>query len=422
MTRLARVLCLLSVAAVLCGCGDRDKRGVTTIIFTSWGNDVEEIRLNKLIEQFEKQHPGIKIELHNTPWLRMMDKLMIASAGGLPPDVARVSSEWFHPIAARGLLEPLDAYVKRDHYDLDDFYPEAINGWGRYKGVLYQIPTDIDVHTIYYNKTMFDKHKLPYPDWSWDWDKLVEVSRKLTRDTNGDGTLDQWGYGLDFWWQGYVYANGGSVLSDDLKRCVLDSPEAVEGLQFMSDMVNKHHIAPTDNDAANLGTLKLFTTGKLGMVISGSWAAELIFPVEIKDFVYDAAPVPRGRAARATFIGGAAYAILKRSRHKEEAWEFVKFMTGKQYQRDAAIQSQIVPSRKSVAESQAYLKLAKPPANRRVFLDMIRYGRAKPGVVCAPEMDEIITNRLDLVRLGKQPAETACKQIVPVVDELLRNQ
>lgn len=422
MTRcFAAVVLAFALCLLLPGCGRR-KTEVVTLRFTSWGNDVEEVRLYKLIAQFEKQHPNIKIELQNTPWARMMDKLMVASAGGMPPDVARVSSEWFHPIAARGLLEPLDAYVKRDHYDLDDFYPEAINGWGRYRGVLYEIPTDIDIHTIYYNKTMFDKYKLPYPDWTWDWEKLVEVSRKLTEDTNGDGRLDQWGYGLDFWWQAYVYSNGGAMLSDDLRKCVLDEPKAIEGLQFMSDMVNRYHIAPTDNDAANLGTLRLFTTGKIGMIISGSWAAELIFPIEIKDFVYDAAPVPKGREERATFIGGAAYAIMKRSRHKEEAWEFLKFMTGKEYQRDAAIRSQIVPSRRSVAESDAYLKLSKPPRNRKVFLDMIKYGRAKPGVACAPEIDEIMTNKLDTVRLGKERADTACKKIAPIIDELLRHQ
>lgn len=63
------------------------------------------------------------------PWARMFDKLMISSAGGRPPDVTRVSSEWFPPLAAKGLLEPLEKYVERDNYDLEDFYPEAIEAW-----------------------------------------------------------------------------------------------------------------------------------------------------------------------------------------------------------------------------------------------------------------------------------------------------
>lgn len=416
------ILLPLLAVVFLAGCrgGDVDSR--TTIRFTSWGNDPEEQNLRKLIAVFEKSHPNVRVELEITPWSRVFDKLMISSAGGRPPDVTRISSEWFHPIAAKGLLEPLEPYVKRDGYDLEDFYPQAIEGWGKYKGVLYEIPTDIDVHAMYYNKDMFDQHKLPYPDWSWDWDKLVEMSRKLTRDTNGDGRADQWGCAPDVWWQTYVYASGGSILSEDLSRCVLDQPAAYEGLQFMSDLVNKYRVAPTAADAANLGPMKLFTTGKLGMLISGSWAAGLVFPNEIKDFTYDVAPIPKGPKARATFIGGAAYAILARSRHKEEAWEFLKFMTGKEYQRSAALRSQIVPSRISVAESGAYLTLDAPPKNRKVFLDMIAYGRVKPGVACGPEMDQIITSELDLVRLGKKSAKEACEKLAPVIDELLRNQ
>lgn len=420
-TALRCVLLLLALWAMPAGCG-RSNPGVTTIRFASWGNEVEEKNLRALIAEFERRHPRIKVEIEITPWARMFDKLMISSAGGRPPDVTRVSSEWFPPIVAKGLLEPLDKYVKRDHYDLDDFYPEALDGWGRYKGVLYEIPTDIDIYAMYYNKDMFDKAGLPYPDWSWDWNKFLEVAKKLTKDLDGDGVLDQWGCATSVWWEDYVWQSGGEIVSEDGNKCLLDRPEAYRGLQFMSDLINKYHVAPNAQEAANLGSMKLFTTGKIGMLVSGSWAAELIFKNEIKDFTYDVGPIVMGPRRRATFIGGAAYAILKRSRHKNEAWELVKWMTGKEYQRSAAIRSQIIPSRRSVAESGAYLKLNAPPKRRRVFLEMIPYGHPRPHVSCAPEMFQIISSELDLVRLGKVSAEQACRKITPVVDQLLRHR
>lgn len=415
------VIAAAAVIAALAGCGSR-KPNVTTIRFTSWGNEVEEANLRALVTEFEKRHPNIRVEIEITPWARMFDKLMISSAGGRPPDVTRISSEWFPPIAAKGLLEPLDDYIKRDNYDLDDFYPESIEGWGRYNGILYEIPTDIDVYAMYYNKDMFDKAGIPYPDWTWDWDKYVEVAAKLTRDLDGDGRLDQWGCAPDMWWQSYIYANGGLIVSEDGNKCLLDQPEAYEGLQFMSDLVNRFRVAPTPEDTQSLGASKLFTTGKIAMNVSGSWAAELIYKNEIKTFEYDIAPLPKGPKSRATFIGGAAYAVLARSRHKDEAWELVKWMTGKEYQESAAIRSQIIPSRISVAESGAYLKLDKPPKGRKVFLDMIKYGRAIPAVSCSPEMNQIIGSQLDLVRLGKKPAKDACEDVTPVVDQLLRHR
>lgn len=411
----------VSAIALMCGCG-RQQSKVTTIRFMLCTNDAEERNLRVLIKEFERRHPKIKVEVEISPWVLMFDKLMVLGAGKRPVDVVRISSEWFHPIAAKRLLEPLDRYVKRDHFDIDDFYPQAIEGWGRYKGVLYELPTDIDVYAMYYNKDMFDKYHQPYPDWSWDWSKLVEVSKKLSKDTNGDGRLDQWGCAQDDWWQSYVYQSGGSVLSQDLKTCTLDQPAAYNGLQFMGDLVSKYHVAPNANDVANLNTVRLFTTGRIGMLICGSWAADLIFKDEVKDFTYDVGPIPSGPAGRATFVGGAGYSVLRWSPHKDEAWELVKWMTGKEYQRSAAIHVGLVPSRRSVAESVAFLKQSKPPKHRGVFLDMIKYGRGRPGVPCAPEMEQVIKNELDLVRLGKEPAKTACKKIKPVVDELLRHQ
>lgn len=411
----------LALVFMLAGCGHRQKN-ITTIRFASWGNDVEEANLRAMIAEFEKRHPNIKVEVEITPWSRMLDKLMISSAGGRPPDVTRISSEWFPPIAAKGLLEPLEKYVKRDHYDLDDFYPESIEGWGKYKGVLYEIPTDIDIYAMYYNKTMFDKYHIPYPDWTWDWVKYLEVAKKLTKDLNDDGQLDQWGTTIDQWWEDFVYANGGTILSRDNNRCILNRPAAYDGIQFMGDLINKYHVAPTSEESANLGMSKLFTSGKIGMNITGSWAAELIYKKEIKNFKYDVAPIPKGPKSRASIICGAAYAVLARSHHKEEAWELVKWMTGKEYQRAAAIRSQIIPSRKSVAESGAYLHLKADPKNRKVFLDMIQYGRSVPAVSCAPEMTQIIQSEFDLVRLGDESAEDACNKVTPKINQLLRHR
>lgn len=423
---LAFLIALFLLAPLITGCGGKQP-GVTTIRFASWGNDVEEKNLRALIAEFEKRHHGrIKVEIEITPWARMLDKLMISSAGGRPPDVTRISSEWFPPIAAKGLLEPLDKYVKRDNYDLDDFYPESINGWGVWNGKLLEIPTDIDIYAMYYNKDMFDKYHIPYPDETWDWNKYLEVAKKLTMDLDGDGNLDQWGTTVDMWWQDYVYANGGTIVGRDPKTgelvCTLDQPAAYEGLQFMGDLTNKYHVAPNAEEAANLGMSKLFTTGKIGMNISGSWAAELVYKKEIKDFKYDVAPIPKGPKARVSIICGAAYAILKRSKHKEEAWELVKWMTGKEYQTAAARRSQIIPSRRSVAESGAYLHLNADPKNRKAFLYMIPFGKPVPPVSCAPEMTQIIQSELDLVRLGRESAKEACQKVTPVVNQLLRHR
>ena len=115
---------------------------------------------------------------------------------------------------------------------------------------------------------MFDKAGLAYPDWTWD--RFLEVAKKLAKDINGDGSLDQWGCATSMWWEDYVWQSGGEIVSADGNKCLLDRPEAYKGLQFMSDLINRYHVAPNAQEAANLGSAKLFTTGKIGMIVYGS--------------------------------------------------------------------------------------------------------------------------------------------------------
>lgn len=114
--------------------------------------------------------------------------------------------------------------------------------------------------------------------------------------------------------------------------------------------------------------------------------------------------------------------MFRGSKHKQESWELLKWMTGPEYQRKAALDSGIIPSRRSVAESGAYLKQNKPPLHRKVFLDMIQYGRPTPPVSVWPEMGEMINAEVSLALLGKEPAKTACEKVTPFIDQLLRHQ
>ncbi len=155
------------------------------------------------------------------------------------------------------------------------------------------------------------------------------------------------------------------------------------------------------------------------MYITGSWAAALIFHKEVKTFDYDAAPIPKGKK-RASFMGGAAFGMLKGSKHKKEAWELVKFMTSAAMQAHFAETQHIIPSRRSVAESGAYLYLKDKPRNKQVFIDAIGYGRVLPNVECSREMNDIIRNEITRAILGQKSAKEACEKVAPIVNDLLK--
>lgn len=414
------LICAAAVSFVFCGCSKpKTEPGVVLLRMTVWDKQEDMDFYKQALKEFYKTHPKIRVEVESVPWLRMFDKLLVSTAGGRCPDVSRVSSTYFTPCAAKGLLEDLDPYIAKDpDFDIKDFYEPAVEGWGKYKGKVYALPGDVDIYAMYYNKDLFRKYGIPFPDATWDWDKFLWAAKKFSKDLDGDGKLEQWGCVPDQTWQAYVWQNGGNVLNEDNTRCVLDQPAAYDALQWMSDLRNKYHVAPTAADAADILPQKMFTNGKIGMYISGSWAAGIIFKKELTTFDYDVAPLPKGKQ-RASFIGGACWGILSRSKHKRESWELVKFMTSPIMQRHFAEVKQIIPSRKSVAESGAYLFLKDKPKNKQAFIDAIAYGHPLPKVECSVEMNSIIGNEITLAILGRKSAKDACALAAKRANDIL---
>lgn len=416
---IAACAALALAGSLVCGCAKKPESSIVTLRLVLWGTTDDEARLYESFKVFYRDHPNIRIKLEITPHARVFDKLLISYAGGRAPDVSRVSSLWFYPLAAKGILTDLMPFIESDRsFDLEDFYPVALDGWGRYRGRVHALPTDLDLEALFYNKRMFDREGIPYPDGTWDWKRYLDVCRKLTKDTDGDGKVDQWGSTVDGFWQNYIFQNGGSILNEDRVRCMLDRPEAHEAIQWMTDLRKKWGVTPSPADQADTGLTGIWASGRLGMFHSGSWAASLIFKDVVKDFEWDVAPLPKGKQ-RATFMGGSAFAIVKGTKHPKESWELVKFLTGKYLLAEWARQEQIMPSRRSVAESGAFLKLKEPPEHREVFLKAVEYGRTLPSVYSQQEMNDIVSNYISMAILGKSTAKQACLEVTPKVNELL---
>ena len=413
------LLCLLVLAA---GCGK--KSGQVNLVLISWYDERDAALARKHIDEFEKLHPDIKVDLEILPWGRMMDKLMITTAGGRPPDVSMVCSAWFAPLAAKGVLVPIDDYVKDTSFDIGDFYETALEDC-RYDGKLYSIPISIDSYAMYYNKKIFDEAGVPYPKGDWDFNDLVAMGKKLSKDTNGDGRLDQWCTAVNSdpaFYVNYLYGFGGNYLSPDKKRCLMSSPEAVEACQFMVDMICKYKISPNADDAANMNADKLFTQGKLAMVARGSWAADSVYSREGKavGLEFDVAPMPRGPRGRGSIFFTNSYAVLERSKHKKEAWLLTQWMAEPTLQQAAIHNTQGIPARKSLAKE--FLAVDRPPRNKQAFIDAIDFGRSTPKVSCWPEVNSLINSALQKMLLGKEPVKQIADDLVPTVDKMLAGE
>lgn len=302
-----------------------DPKGTVWIEMCVWGMPFENDLYTKVyIPEFEKQNPGIKVRFHH--FEDYPNRVLLSHAGGIAPDVIREFSQTGMTWTRRGLNLPLDAFIDGpDGIDRKDFIPVLWDSL-KYEGKTYGIPQDINLMGLFFNKDLFDKAGLKYPDETWTWDDLKRAVDKLTIDEDGDGKPEQ--KGLDMGWGGnlfrpFLYQNGGRMWDGD--RPAFATPEAAEALEFYRSLMKTYTLTRSNEGRGGLGPDKFFATGRVAMFLDGSWMAPSLTK-SAPDIRFGIAPLPRGKRAL-TVSGSCSWGIDKDSRHPKEAWKLVKFLS-----------------------------------------------------------------------------------------------
>lgn len=369
-----------------------------------------------LIPEFEKTHPNVKIRLNASLGDTGYEaKLMTLIAGQIAPDIVHVTQQNFPMLASKGILMDLNPFIAQDRkFDLNDYFEPVMDGM-RFQNKLFGLPSDFSTIVLVYNKDMFDKYGVPYPDGSWDWDKFLWAARKLTRDTDGDGVPDQFGFvNVNAYnrWPAWVWMNGGEIMSPDLKKCLMDDPKAIEGLQFYVGLSVKEHVAPTATQVMQ-GFEQMFMSESAAMIADSRYAYKLF--AKGMNFKWDVAPMPKGKAGRATTFIWGGNCILSSTKHPKEAWEFLKFLSGKEGALLNVQAGNALPAYKKVAMSDAVLKSDLSPAHDKVFLDAISYGRQAPFPVQYAEYNQAMV-KMDEAWAGRATVPDVCKQFAKDVN------
>lgn len=410
----------LSVMVFLWGCGGKreEAAGKVNITYAFFATPAYLEIIQKQVKSFEEKYPEINVKLQQVSG-NYNQKILTEIAGGLAPDVFWLA-EYIPAFVEKGVLLNLNDFIANDTtFDKSDFYPQVFK-MGQYKGNTYGIVSAWSGTILYYNKNFFDRAGIKYPTKDWTWDDLLNAARRLTKDTNGDGRTDQFGFITDNrieMWLPFVWENGGKFLNKEGNKCLLNSPEAVAGLQFLADLRNKYKVIPSESQIAGQQSSSLFRTGRVAMQLSGRWMVQRY--KDINRFDWDIAPIPKGKR-RVTSLNGGALVIAAQSKHPQEAWELVKYLTGVKSQvLRARLDPSAVPSRQSVAISEIFMGQI-PPQHNQVSLDTLRYGRAMPINSKWLEIVNIFGQEIDLLWLGLQPADEVAETITKRINNLLK--
>jgi multiple sugar transport system substrate-binding protein len=374
---------LAALASAGAGCAPRQKDERTTIRYMAWGNPEQLAVERQIADEFERLNPKVRVHLVMVPGSSYADKLQLMLASRTAPDVMRVDHYYYPALVRKGYFLPLMPFIEQEGGDfLADFSPVALDEC-RYRGELYAMNVLFGPVILYYNKALFAAAGLPEPyglakQGRWAWDTFVNATERLTK-RGKDGRPTQFGVNMVTYpmYSSVIWNQGGDFMNSSLTRFTLgDDPKAVEGIAAYAGLRWDSQSAPTPAD--NALSPFTFESGKIGM--HWGWAGESPrFRKNIKDFDWDIAPTPSGPAGNWAVVKGNQIVIYKNSRYPELAWEFVKFMTGRETElRLCGDLRRAVPTRLSVQRDPRYLRADKPPFHTDVFLDSVRRGRTLP--------------------------------------------
>jgi multiple sugar transport system substrate-binding protein len=356
--------------------------GRVTIRYMAWGNPEQIAVERQIVAEFEKRNPDIRVHLFMVPGSSYSDKLQLMLASRTAPDVMRADHYYFPALARKEYFLPLEPLIAQEEPGfLGDFMPLTLEE-GRWNGKLYGLNVLFGAIMIYYNKELFAKAGLPdpytlYKQGRWDWETFLQAARTLTKRENGRAV--QFGTNMIPFPQfaSVIWNLGGEIMDPGLTRMTMaEDPEAVKGMQEYADLRWKHHCSPTPAESA----LSAFTfeSGKLAM--HWGWAGESPrFRKNVKSFQWDIVPTPATATGDATVVKGNQLTIYRETEHPEEAWKFVKFMTGPEAELLVCGKlRRAVPTRLSVQRNPRYLEAEQPPFHTDVFLASVRRGRTLP--------------------------------------------
>ncbi|CAG7649443.1 ABC transporter substrate-binding protein [Paenibacillus allorhizosphaerae] len=328
--------------------------------------DVQMGAVNYMIGEFQKKYPNITVEpVYQGAYTDLHKKLQAAIAAKDVPAVTNVEVSALPNFADSGAFANLSAYITRDKMDLSDFSKGMMQAYA-YNNKQYGFPLIVSTSVFVYNKTMLDQLGVKPPQ---TWAEIEDFNKKVTLKENGKTTRYAFSVpGWDTWYMDpWVSNGGGSILSPDNKKTMLDQPDSQKWLNNFYKWTKDGSMHMGYGKGASDTMRQMFLDGKVAMVQHTS--AVLKTYLENAKFEVGVSFLP-GDKERKSHIGGAGIVMMEGApaKQKEAAWKFIKFMTAAENNIKWAEGTGYLPTHKSVLNTDEGKKyFEKLPQYKAVF-------------------------------------------------------
>jgi multiple sugar transport system substrate-binding protein len=402
------------------------------ISYLTWAGGGQREADERAVAAFNAAHPDINVTAEFVDYANFDSKLNTLIAAGSPPDVSFLQEYQVNEWGAKGTIEDLTSYFKAEGSKLDPkaFVPGALF---QSQGKIWGATPGVEVILLYFNKDTFKKAGVALPSQDplhpWTWKQFVAAAKKLTVDSNGRHP-DEAGFDVNsvktygttaptswLYMMPFLYSNGGSYATADGKKSALGTPQSIEVVQSIANLMLKDKVAPTPAMQKGIPSeVQGLINGQLAMFISGQWSVSAF--AEEKYFDYGIAPIPMFKKA-VNISWGSGVVVYSKGNNKKQAWEFVKSYIDPQAGIQLSIDGSWMPNQKAWYTDAK--KLAMWTGNERHNQDFLKVvPKIATDVAIVPEnvtirnFGTIVSDNaqptLDKVWLGEATAEKVITQ------------
>ncbi len=394
--------------------------GQVTLRFSDWHltEDVWNKSINEAMDIFHKRHPNIKVVLEPVSYKEKETKYTVESIAGRAPDVFHVHAFSLPMFFSKGFAKDLTPFIEKEGPGfLDPWYPLPLNLM-KHNGKMHAMPGDYMTMVLFYNTNMFKAAGLDINKPPKTWKQFVKYAKKLTRDTDGDGKIDQWGFGtvgakspgFSMRFGPFIWSHGADYLSPDMSQSALNTREAKKAFQFFVELYTKHKVVPPGLTAMNPQEVRTqFAQKKVAMILGSGWTPPIVNKInpDLKAFdVLKAAPAPM-ESKPATAIWLSSWVMSPNTKHPQEAWELLKFITSKEMELKWFVDNRVISSRKDVSGVAPEILNDKFAS---VMASQLPNGKVEPQIKQWPEIMDTFTTSVQEAIVGMKTPKKALSE------------
>lgn len=354
---------------------------------SNWGVENADafVIIDRAIERFEESHPGVTVRytsgIEKKDYSEWCAKRLLE---GEMPDVFMALDTDFNQYCSLGILQELNTFIESDpEFQSEEIFQTAMDIGKGMEEIQYALPYEVVPTMLFVNKTLLRQEGIEMPQQDWTWDDFLEICRKVTKDTDGDGRIDQFGT-YNYSWQDAMYTSGGSAFDNEKPNVDFSNQYVIESVKFMKELLalnQGENVTQEDFDAGKVAFMPL---------TFAEYRTYKTYPYKIKkysNFQWDCTTFPgRTHGENISKVDALLIGINHDSTEKELAWEFLKeFVCGYESQLDIFRYSQGVSVLESVARSEKAASIIQEDMDKEeqvisgeLLCDVIEHGTITP--------------------------------------------